>query len=76
MSPKTIVTVDLSKTVGQESAIEANGGPIFQIRVTHPVRVLPPANDGTYQEVNGFGKVVSGGPVNGHSVLYTGESVV
>ena len=37
-----IIKVDLSKTVGQESAIEANGSPVFEVKVTHPARPLPP----------------------------------
>lgn len=69
------ITVDLSKTIGQESAIAANGSPVFEIAVTWSLEILPPAHDGTYQESAGFGRVVSGGPVNGYEVLYTGASV-
>lgn len=72
----TTITVDLSKTVGQSSAIEANGGPLFEIRVTCPVTVLPAAKDGSYQESPGFGKVTSDGRVKGHTVLFTAESIV
>ena len=70
------IAVDLSETIGQSSAIAANGSPIFVIEVTWPLEILPPANDGTYQESAGFGRVISGGPVNGYEVLYTGASVV
>ena len=70
-----IIKVDLSKTVGQESAIEANGSPVFEVKVTHPARPLPPTKAGEPQEINGFGRVVSGGPVQGYEVLYTLASV-
>ena len=70
-----IIKVDLSKTVGQESAIEANGSPVLEVKVTHPARPLPPTKAGEPQEINGFGRVLSG-PVKGHSVLYTLASVV
>lgn len=76
MSKSQTLTVDLSKTIGQESAITANGGPIFSIRVTCPVQVLPPTKAGEPQSIPGFGKVVSAGPVKGYEVLYTLESVV
>lgn len=70
------LTIDLSKTVGQSSAIKANSSSIFTIRVTSPVVELPPTHSGEAQEIPGFGIVVSGGPVNGHEVLYTSASVV
>lgn len=72
---RSTIKVDLTKTVGQESAIEANGSPVFEIRVTHPARPLPPTLAGEAQEINGFGRVTSG-PVKGYSVLYTLASVV
>jgi hypothetical protein len=72
----TTLTVDLSKTVGQSSAIEANGSPLFSIRVTHPARQLPPTKAGEPQSIPGFGRVVSAGPVKGYEVLYTLDSVV
>jgi len=65
-----IVKVDLSKTIGQESAIEANGSSIFEIKVTVP------AVDYDGNAIAGFGRVVSSGPVSGFEVLYTGEAVV
>lgn len=71
-----IITVNISDTVGQSSAIEANGSPIFTIRVTSPAYVHSYANDGTPNEVCGFGVVVSGGPVNGYEILYKVSSVV
>ena len=71
-SRKNLITVDISNTVGQSSAIEANGGPVFQIRVTQPA--VPGIVGKT--DIPGFGKVVSGGPVDGHEVLYTAESVI
>jgi hypothetical protein len=70
------ITVNISATIGQDSAIRANGSPVFTIRVTSPARALPPMNDGTPQDVPGFGRVISGGPVNGHEILYTLSSVV
>ena len=73
---RNILTVDLSKTVGQDSAIAANGSAIFQIRVTCPAEALPAAKDGSSNNVPGFGRVVSAGPVKGYEVLYTLESVV
>lgn len=72
----TTITVDLSKTIGQESAILANGGPLFSIRVTCPARKMPPAADGSSNDLNGFGRVTCAGPVKGYEVLYTLESVV
>lgn len=66
-----IVRVDLSHTIGQESAIEANGSSIFEIEITVPVRIL---DDG--YAVPGFGRVVSDGPVAGYEVLYTAEAVI
>ena len=75
MSAK-VITVDLSKTVGQESAISANGGPLFSIRVTCPAVALAPTKAGSLQSIPGFGRVVCAGPVKGYEVLYTLESVV
>ena len=72
----TTLTVDLSKTIGQDSAIQANGGPLFSIRVTGPAQALPAAKDGSSNNIPGFGRVVSAGPVKGYEVLYTLESVV
>ena len=72
----TTLVVDLAATVGQESAIEANGSSVFVIEVTAPAVALPAAYDGTPQEINGFGRVISGGPVKGYEVLYTLDSVV
>lgn len=69
------ITINISNTVGQESAIEANGSPIFQVKVTCPARALPPTLAGEPQEINGFGRVTSG-PVKGHEVLYKLASVV
>lgn len=65
-----IVKVDLSHTIGQESAIEANGSSIFEIRVTVPVVAVGA------EFIPGFGRVVSDGPVNGYEVLFTAEAVV
>lgn len=65
-----IVKVDLSHTIGQESAIEANGSSIFEIKVTVPLLDLGS------EIIPGFGRVVSAGPVNGHEVLFTAEAVV
>lgn len=70
------ITVDLSKTIGQESAIHANGGPLFLIRVTCPARELSPTKAGVAQSIPGFGRVVCSGPVKGYEVLYTLDSVV
>ena len=72
----TTLTVDLSKTIGQDSAIQANGGPLFSIRVTFPAQAMPAAKDGSSNNIPGFGRVVSAGPVKGYEVLYTLESVV
>jgi len=73
----TTITVDLSKTIGQESAIKANGGPLFSIRVTCPAQATPNLTDGTPQaSMPGFGRVTCAGPVKGYEVLYTLESVV
>jgi len=72
----TTLIVDLSKTIGQDSAIQANGGPLFSIRVTCPAQALPAAKDGSSNNIPGFGRVVSAGPVKGYEVLYTLESVV
>ena len=71
-----LLTVDLSKTAGQSSAIEANGGPLFRIRVTCPAVALPAAKDGSSNDIPGFGRVVCEGPVKGYEVLYTLESVI
>ena len=60
------ITVNIADTVGQESAIAANGGPVFTVRVTHP------ATD----EAPGFGRVVGLGPVAGYEILYKTTSVV
>lgn len=65
-----IVTVDLSKTIGQESAIQANGSPIFTIKVTEPAFAIGD------EVVPGFGRVVSDGPVRTYEVLYTAEALV
>lgn len=65
-----IVTIDISNTVGQESAIEANGSPIFLVKITAPARIIDEQND-----VPGFGRVVDG-PVAGFEVLYTIASEV
>lgn len=70
------ITVNISNTIGQSSAIEANGGPLFEIEVTVPAVSYPPAKDGSSNNVAGFGRVVSGGPVNGHEICYKAESVV
>lgn len=70
------ITVDLSTTAGQASVIAANGGPVVTIRVTCPARQLPPAHDGTPQDVPGFGRIVGLGPVAGVEVLYTIASIV
>ena len=72
----TTLTVDLSKTIGQDSAIEANGGPLFRIRVTCPAQALPVAKDGSSNDIPSFGQVVCESPVRGYEVLYTLESVV
>ena len=72
----TVIAVDIAGTVGQESAIKANGSSRFIIEVTSPAVRLPDAYDGTKQEINGFGRVVSGGPVKGYEILYTLDSVV
>ncbi len=61
-----ILTVDIADTVGQSSAIAANRGSIFTIRVTQPVDASG----------CGFGRVISGGPVNGHEILFKATSVV
>lgn len=64
----SIITVDLTGTeAANASAIAANGGPLFRIRVTCSA---DPAG-----RFHGFGKVVCEGPVKGHEVLYTLESV-
>jgi hypothetical protein len=75
MAARQILTVNLSDTVGQASAIAANGGPVFTIKVTSPARELPPTKAGVPQDVPGFGRVTSG-PVKGYEVLYTIRSVV
>ena len=64
------ITVDLSKTIGQESAIKANGSPIFDIEVT-----LPAVKD-ELNPIAGFGRVVSAGPVKGYEVLFTADAIV
>ncbi len=69
------ITVNIANTVGQESAIKANGGPVFTVKVTCPARALPPTHAGEAQEINGFGRVTSG-PVKGHEVLYKLASVI
>ena len=70
------IVVNLTHTKGQASAIAANGGPIFTIKVTSPVTILAPTKDGAQQSVPGFGRVISTGPVKGYDVLYTLESVL
>jgi hypothetical protein len=71
----SVLTVNIANTIGQESAIEANGSPEFSIEVTSPAVPLPDAFDGTKQEINGFGRVLRG-PVKGYEILYTLDSVV
>lgn len=72
-----IVLVDISNTVGQSSAIEANGGPIFEIEVTHEPRIFTNSITGEFDcEILGFGRVVSGGPVNGYEVGFLTGSVI
>jgi len=70
------ITVNISETIGQESAIEANGSPVFTIKVTSPAVALPATLAGEPQEINGFGRVVSSGPVKGHTILFALASVV
>ena len=65
-----IVKIDISNTVGQESAIEANGSPIFLVKVTEPAYWYDEMND-----VPGMGRVLEG-PVRGFEVLYTVASEV
>lgn len=74
-STMDFITVDITDTVGQASAIEANGSPVFTIRVTAPASIHSYAKDGSANEICGFGRVV-GGPVNGHEILYRVSSVV
>ena len=63
------ITVNLAGTeAANASAIKANGGPLFRIRITCQA---DPAG-----RFHGFGKVVCEGPVKGYEVLYTLESVV
>ena len=64
-----IVTVDIADTVGQSSAIEANGGSVFAVEVTWPAERGEDAG-GVY-DLLGFGRVVSGGPVQGHEIGFT-----
>lgn len=70
------IVVNLTHTKGQASAIAANGGPTFTIKVTSPVTILAPTKDGAQQSVPGFGRVISAGPVKGYEVLYTLDSVL
>jgi len=70
----TTLVVNIANTVGQESAIEANGGPVFTIEVTDsPLTWEEPT--GT-QFMLGMGRVVSSGPVNGHEVGFLPGSEV
>ena len=54
-----IIEVDLTSTAGQESAIEANGSPVFRVKVTQPDEY-----DG-----GGYAKPLDG-PVKGHTVFF------
>lgn len=67
------ITIDISNTVGQESAIEANGGPVFEIEVSHKAEACKRTD--LHGNMLGFGRVVSGGPVNGYEVGFLFTSV-
>lgn len=73
-SPGDHLLIDLSKTIGQESALAALGlaGPCVEIRVTCPSQTF----EGTGQILAGFGRARCLGPLGGHEVLYTDESIV
>ncbi|MFI0434011.1 MAG: hypothetical protein ACH36H_12835 [Candidatus Nanopelagicales bacterium] len=64
-----IVVVDIADTVGQSSAIEANGGSVFTVKVTWPAER---GTDGAGEyNLLGFGRVLGTGPVAGHEVGFT-----
>ena len=68
------ITVNIADTVGQESAIAANGGPVFSVEVTAPAEVFEEP-DGSVA-ILGFGRVISGGPVRGYEVGFLPSSIV
>lgn len=65
-----VIVVDIAGTVGQESAIAANGSPVFEIRVTCPAQTFGDV------AVGGFGIVLGDGPVAGYEILYMGAGVI
>ena len=67
------ITIDISNTIGQASAIGANGGPVFEVEVTQPARACKDTD--LHGKVLGFGRVVSGGPVDGYEVGFLFESI-
>jgi hypothetical protein len=67
------ISIDISNTVGQGSAIGANGSPVFEVEVVHPTRACKDVE--RHGVFLGFGKVVSGGPVNGYEVGFKFESI-
>ncbi len=73
-----IVTVDIADTVGQSSAIEANGSPIFRVEVTWPAQTLveaAPSNE--VVQLIGFGRVLDElSPVRGYEVAFTANGVI
>lgn len=70
-----MLLVDLSKTVGQASAInDGNGGnPLVVIKVTEPAVVwVEPTGE---QSLCGFGTALTESPLAGHEVAYTLDSI-
>jgi hypothetical protein len=71
-----IVTIDIADTVGQSSAIEANGSPIFRVQVTWPAQTMTESN-GSVVQLLGFGRVLDElSPVRGHEVGFTAHGVI
>ena len=64
----TTVTVDIASTVGQASAIAANGSSTFKVEVTtEPVVYMNEVTGEIDCELIGFGTVLEG-PVKGYDV--------
>lgn len=73
-----IVTVDIADTVGQGSAIEANGSSVFRVEVTWPASTLvEPAPSNEVVQLIGFGRVLDElSPVRGYEVAFTVSGVL
>lgn len=72
-----IVTVDIADTVGQSSAIDANGSSVFRVQVTWPAQTYYLPSGEVDCETVGFGKVLDElSPVRGYEVAFTPHGVI